>query len=562
MLVRLRVKDLVLIEDLDLELGPGFHVLTGETGAGKSLVAAAVGLLLGWKAGSGAVRRGAREAEVEGLFDISDEPAVRERLRAAGLPSDDELVIRRVIPADGRQRAYVNGRLSSRAVLLSLAGDLASVASQREHHALLEPARQLALLDAYGDLEPELREMARLAARAAAARERWEALRAREQDRARRLDYLSFELREIEEIDPRPGELEELAREADRLRHREALLAAARGAADDLYEGEGSVFERLGARSRDLRSVARHDPSLEEDALRLEEAAELVAETARRLAGYGEGVEADPERLEEIEARRAALSDLLRKHGTDLEGLLARREEIAAEVADLSRYRESRERARREMDEARAEARDRAASLTAARKRAAAGLGRAVTAELRSLALGEARFSVRISSREGEPGPAGSDDVEFLVALNPGEGTHPLREAASGGELSRLMLAVRRALAGVGPVGTYVFDEVDAGIGGATAAAVGAKLAETARHHQVVAITHLPQIAGRAHVHHVVEKITRAGRTVTRVRRLSEEERVSEIARMLSGGASGEHSLAAARELLGAGRGKPKTREE
>ncbi|MBW2276741.1 MAG: DNA repair protein RecN [Deltaproteobacteria bacterium] len=550
MLTNLRVRDLVLIEGLDLHLTPGFNALTGETGAGKSLVVTALELLLGRRASSELVRRGAGEAEVEGVFDISDEPGVRARLEEAGLPVDNELLIRRVIPADGRHRCYVNGRLSSLGVLASLAEGLASVMGQHEHHSLLDPTSQLALLDDFGGHGALLEEMGQLAQQVSTAAERRNNLRAREQDRAARIDFIQFQVREIDDLTPKAGELDELEREISLLRHQGELLEAARVGADELYESDGSIFERLGTLGRSLDEVARYDTSLTEDARSLAEAAVLVEEAARRLAGYGRNLEADPDQLDQIEERRESLSRLTRKHRTDLDGVLALREELGQELESLSRYEESIAEAEAELIRTRELAIEHAAKLTAARRKTGAKLGRAVTKQLTGLSFEKGRFEVQIEPAPGDPGPEGGDLVELLVALNPGEGTHPLRKVASGGELSRLMLAIRRVTAGVGPVGTYVFDEVDAGVGGAVATSVGGVLAEVASHHQVICITHLPQISGMAGTHFRVIKSGRKGRTVTRVERLDGEERVEELARMIGGDKVTAKARAAAGELI------------
>jgi DNA repair protein RecN (Recombination protein N) len=550
MLVRLRVRDLVLIDELDLELCPGFNVLTGETGAGKSLVVAALDLLLGRRGSSDLVRKGAAEAEVEGVFDIADEPAVRERLAAGGLPVDDELLIRRVLPAEGRHRCHVNGKLASLSVLADLADGLASVMGQHEHHRLLEPASQLELLDGFGGHGPLLERM-RLAHDALRrARADHDTLLAREQDRAARLDYIDFQLAEIDDIAPLPGELEDLEREIDLLRHRAELLAAAAGGADELYDRDGSVIERLGAVERSLGEAARHDPRLAEEGAKLAEAAALVEDVSRQLSGYGAGVDADPARLEDLDERRETLRRLIRKHRTDLTGVIALGAALAAERETLARFEEAVVEAASKLEQRRREVAAVAADLGRARVGAAAKLARAVTRELRDLSFGGAAFEVRVEPLDGEPGAAGGERVEFHTALNPGEGCHPLRKVASGGELSRLMLAIRRALAGVGPVGSFVFDEVDAGIGGAVAAAVGRKLKDVAAHHQVICITHLPQISALADAHFVVLKDVRRGRTVTRVARLDPEQRVEELARMLGGSSVTPAIRDAARELL------------
>jgi DNA repair protein RecN (Recombination protein N) len=550
MLAELRVRDLLLIADVSLAFSPGFNVLTGETGAGKSLIAQAVSLLLGRRVEGEIVRRGAQAAEVEGLFVIADEPEVREKLLAAGLPGGDELLVRRVIPADGRQRCFLNGRLASLPLLSDLARELASFAGQHEHLALLDPSRQRDILDDFGRLTADREEMGRLHSAVAEASGRLHGLREKAKDRAQRLDWLSFCLREIEALDPAPDELDLIGREIERLRHLEFLLSTARRAVDELYERDGSISEQLGALARDLGKAAGHDGTFAGPARGVEEAAALIAEVARELRSYGAGEENAPRRLEELADRRVALEALVRKHGMPLPDILALKEGLASEAAELAHFPEALAGAERALEDARTAARRRAEALSAARRRAGEQLAKAVVSELEGLAMPGADFRVDLRSGEGEPGPTGLDTVEFCVSLNPGEGAHPLRTTASGGELSRLMLALRGALSGVGPVGTSIFDEVDAGIGGAQAALVGKKLREVSAHHQVICITHLPQIAGLAEEHFLVRKQVEEGRTLTTVRRLSGAERVEEIARMLGGEILTDRTRAAARELL------------
>ena len=550
MLAHLRVRHLAIIEELDMDLSSGFNALTGETGAGKSLIVTAIDLLLGRRARGEMVRSGSKEAEVEGLFDISDEPGVKARLQEAGLPIDDELLVRRAVNVSGKHRCYVNGRIASLGVLGSLADGLASVMGQREHQALLDPARQLEMVDGFGSLGPQVEKMADLHKGSEQAAAKLREHREKESDRAQRLDYLSFQLAEIAKLDPRAGEIEELEKEIERLRHSELLLGAASSGADQLYEADGSVFEMLGAVSRDLRTAAKHDDSLETAALQVEEAAALVEDAARALSGYGRGKDFDQDRVSELEDRREDLKRLGRKHRTDLDGVLALKERLQEEVAALGRFEEVVGDLEKVAESRRKEAERCARTLSKARTKAAKKLSRAVSSELDDLDLRQAEFEVVVETAPDDLGPTGADRVEFMVALNPGEGRHPLRKVASGGELSRLMLAVKRVLTGVGPVGTYVFDEVDAGIGGRTAASVGLKLREVAAKHQVICITHLPQIAGMADTHFLVSKGAAGGRTSTAVRRLEEGERVNEVARMMGGGEVTQKTRDAAGELV------------
>ncbi len=550
MLAHLRVRDLVLIDELDLELSPKLNILTGETGAGKSLVASAMDLLLGRRASGELVRRGAREAEVEGLFDVSDEPTVKERLEEAGLPAEDELLIRRVIPASGRHKCYVNGRLASLSLLSHLAEGLARVTSQHEQHSLSNPAARLELLDGFAGLAGEREAMREGFDALRRAEEALAALTGRERDRAGRLDYLQYQLEEIDKLDPKPGELEALEGDIERLKNQELLSGTSARAAGELYDEDGAIYERIGALTGQLEAAAHHDPSLTESIEELREAAAMVEDAARFLRRYSQEFDEEPGALEEMADRREALRSLVRKHGTDLEGLVALREEMAREMETLTRFDDALRQAEEQVKTARAAAEKLAAALTRKRRRAARTLAKAVVRELRDLMFQEAGFEVAVDPSPRGLSPTGTDLVEFRVCLNPGEGAHPIQKAASGGELSRMMLAIKRALAGVGPVGTYVFDEVDAGIGGPVASAVGRKLKEVAGHHQVICITHLPQIAGMADAHFFVSKAATAGRTRTVVDRLEAAARVEEVSRMLAGEKVTDKTRAAARELI------------
>jgi DNA repair protein RecN (Recombination protein N) len=549
MLAHLTVRDFVLIDELDLAFSDGFNVLTGETGAGKSLIATAVDLLLGKRASGELVRTGAKEAAIEGLFDISDEPEVQDRLCEAGLPADDNLLVRRVIPSNGRHRCYVNGHLASLSLLSKMSDGLAKLMSQHEQLTLLNPAAQLDMIDGFGQLESQTNKMAKFHSQVVEAQGELETLQNRERDREVRLDYLSFQLDEIEQLAPREGELDQLDQDVEKMRHGRRLTEIVTTAANNLYESDGSVFELIGRHSGELEEAARYDETLKTAWEQLEEAGALVEEVSRTLQTYGGEIHTDPSQLSELEERREEIRHLLRKHGTDLDGIITLRDDLKREINTLSRYEEARNKAEEILEERRRIARVQAEKLTKARKRVATKLAVAVMKQLDDLHFGKTSFEARLQ-KSTEIGPLGSDRVEFLIALNQGEGAHPLRMVASGGELSRLMLAIKRALAGVGPVGTYVFDEVDSGIGGAVAASVGRKLQEVAKHHQVICITHLPQIAGMADEHLFVSKKEIGGRTATHIVKLEKQERVEELARMISGEKVSPKTMAAARELI------------
>lgn len=332
MLSSLRVRDLVLIDALDLTLSPKFNVLTGETGAGKSLVAAAMDLLLGRRGSQELVRRGCDEAEVEGLFDISDEPEVKIRLGEAGLPVDDELLIRRVIPAKGKHKCFVNGRLSSLSVLSHLAEGLARVTSQHEQHSLSDPGSRLALLDGFGKLQLLVEEMGGRYDALQAARSALDALNTREQDRASRLDYLRFQHEELERVSPTPNELDEIETELSKLKALDFLKSVSRQAGEVLYDGDDAVYEKLSGLAAQLAEAAERDGALAKSAETLVDAAASVEDIARFLSKYERKLEGDPDRIEALEDRREILVTLCRKHGTNLEGAVALTERIAAEI--------------------------------------------------------------------------------------------------------------------------------------------------------------------------------------------------------------------------------------
>jgi len=562
MLAQLTVRNVVLIESLVLELAPGFNVVTGETGAGKSMVVDALSLALGARARPDLVRAGAGEAEVEALFELEPGSRASARLEAAGIPAERELVVRRVVQAEGRSRAYVNGRLCTAAQLAEVAADLCDIASQHESVSLTDPSTHVEYLDAFGKLGQERARLAeQVDALAEVVRERDEAS-AQERNRAEREDFLRWQLKEIEELDPRDGEETELEHERARLRHAEKLQAATSRAAERLYDGEAAMCDELARIGAELDQAAGIDGSLAPLARSVESARAELSDVARALSRYAEGVEASPERLAEVEERSFRLQKLLRKHGPATADLLAHKAAVARELASLASASErvaelDAEKARRV-----AEAGAAARALSRKRRDAAERLADAIGKELSQLGMGRARVIVDVSPSAGASDAlmvdgarltrAGIDRVEFLIAPNRGEEPRPLRKIASGGELSRALLALKRVLADQGPAGTFVFDEVDAGVGGAIAEVIGRSIADIARHRQVVCITHLPQIAALADAHFVVDKHEARDRTSTSVRRLGDKERVEEIARMLGGIRVGDAARKAAAELLSA----------
>jgi DNA repair protein RecN (Recombination protein N) len=549
----LTVENLLLIERARLRAAPGLNVITGETGAGKTVLAHALDLLLGGRARAGIVRPGAQEAYVEGIFDLSAE--LRSRLPAELAErldgGQEEIVLARRLGADGRTRAYVNGRAANVADLRDAGGLLLSFYGQHEHRKLTLAGAQLQILDALcgATHERRLADCAQAYARTRELEGRLGELRELAAHRERELGLLEFELGEIDELAPDAGEHERLLAARERMRHADALQAAAAAAAEALGgeagEGPGGA-ELLAGAVASLDGVAGADPVLDRLAERLRGAAIESQELAGELRDYGvqsaedldvPGVEPN---LESVEARLDALERVLRKHGGSVEAVLefaagarARHDELAgAEVAI--------EHAERELGDARAQLDGHGAALRAARRKAAPRLAKAVVEQLRSLAMEDAEFAVELGA--SEPGPRGADTVEFTIAPNPGVPPGPLREIASGGELSRVMLAIMSAASAAAPQATLVFDEVDAGIGGRTANAVGARLRELGERGQVLCITHLPQIASLGARHFSIVKDTGADPTRASVVELDEPEVVSELVRML--GADGDDSAA------------------
>lgn len=564
MLAALRVRDLVLIESLDLELHSGFNVLTGETGAGKSILIEAIGLTLGSRSKANLVRAGAEHAEVEALFDIGDDEAVKRRLEAAGWEVGDELLVRRHVPADGKSRCFVNGHPVPQAMLASLARGLAELSSQHEHHTLTDPSSHLFALDAFASLEAGRAGVADAFRAVVDAMAELGRLQAREAERAQRTELLRFQLAQLEKLAPKPGEEDELRRQRDVLHSAHKLLEAARVGEERLYGGEGAVCEVVSAVEDRLREAAAIDPSLTPVCDQLRDAQAVVEDAADQLRRYASRFEADgdPDRLEALEERLALYAKLRRAFDPRGGDLSQRFEEVSRELRELEGHDELVAAARAVHEAALGRAGALAAALSAQRKAAARKLARAFGQELGDLGMGQAKVEVRVEpARGGEPSYNGSrltetglDRVEFLIAPNPGEPAAPLRSIASGGELSRAALALKRALAGVGPVGTYVFDEADAGISGAVADMVGRKLREVSRHHQVLCVTHLPQVAALADAHFKVAKTQRGKRTVTGIARLDDAGRVEEVAAMISGSQITDRARAAAAELIVAGR--------
>ena len=569
MLTHLRISGFAILDDVELDLGPGLTVLTGETGAGKSLLVDAVALVRGARASAEVVRAGSEEARIEAQFATPEGSAGRalaERMAAAGVdPVEEGLVVRRVIGRNGRGRVYINGALSTAATLVDLVGGLIDLAGQHEHQTLVDPARHLAILDAHADakLRALVEKMAGACERVRAAAAGLAAASLDDRTRAEREDFLRFQIQELDEAELQPREDETLKVERERLRAAEKLHAAARRAEESLYGRERSIVEELASLGTELGDAGRSDPSLTRLGAQLDEARVSLEDAADALRRYADGMHADPERLAAVDERMHLVTRIARKHGGTVELALARQASLAEELEALGAHEARRSAAEADLARARAEAGALATELSRARRAVAKSLGAGVSAAVQELGMSGARLAVEVSDRAAREGddpalvfdgkkltPAGWDRVEFLLAANLGEEPRPLARVASGGELSRVMLALKRVLVRADTVASYVFDEVDAGIGGPVADVVGRVLKAVSVDKQVLCVTHLPQIAAYGDSHFHVEKRTANGRTSTVVRRLGGSERVEELARMVGGAKVTAKARAHAEDLL------------
>lgn len=557
MLERIRIRDLALVEAGEVEFGPGLNVVTGETGAGKSLLVQAISLLVGERAESDVVREGAAAAVVEGEWRVSGDLAARvgELLSSWSLEFDGECVIvRREVQAGGRSRASVNQSPVTQSALKRLGEILADLHGQHEHQSLLRPDAGIELLDRLAALGAERAAHAEALAayrEAAAEHERLEQSLA---SYAERRDYLMQAARELDEARLESGEEDALRIEAARLQHADRLRQLVGEALERLSEGEGAARDAIAAAAHACEQAAALDPSLEPARSVLEEANIAAAEAARQLSEYAGSLEGDPRALETIEARRDLISRLTRKYRRSIDELLAWGDELAAELSAGEDSQGSLARSRERLDQAATACRRAAETLSRRRRTAAPQWSERVSRDLKPLGLPAARLEFEVDSAlDASRDSIGPQDlVAIRFTANPGEALRPLQKIASGGELSRVMLALKTALEVQDRVDVLLFDEVDSGIGGTVARAVGERLRRLARHRQVLCITHLPMIAALASHHIGVEKSAAAGRTVAAFAALRGERRVAELARMLAGDRASGTTLKQARELLAA----------
>jgi DNA repair protein RecN (Recombination protein N) len=552
MLRYLSIEHLAVIEKVDVDFDAGFTVLTGETGAGKSILVEAVGLLLGSRASSDLVRTGEQTATIQAIFDTR-----------AG-----EVIVRREITAQGRSRAFVNGALATAGALRELASELLEMHGQHEHQGLLAAESHLDLLDAYAGHQADRDAVAAAHQRVQALRTERDTLRLDERQKLARVDLLTFQRDEIGRIAPADGEDDALAAERRVLANAEKLQRLSREAYDVLYDQDASVVRGLATVWKRLADLAAVDPRAAPHLDGRDRISSELDELARFLRDYAEDVEASPERLQVVEDRLAAIERLKRKYGPALADVRAHADRCTAELGALETSEERAAAVEAELAAAEGRYLTLAEGLSTRRRAAAEAFARALVNELRSLAMGQTRFEVRFDRLPAEAwSPRGVDNAEFFVSPNPGEDLRPLTRVVSGGELSRLMLAIKTLTARGGRQATLIFDEVDAGIGGHTADVVGRRLQALAGDAQVLCITHLPQIAAAADTHLRITKRVRGQRTLTEVERLDEETRIRELARMIAGQTVTDGVLASAAEMVAdrrraKGESKPKGESE
>jgi len=561
MLKELNIKNFAIIDQLRVEFTAGLNVFTGETGAGKSIVVDALNLALGERASADLIRTGCQEAVVEAAFELNGlaTKEVKDLLGEQGIEMEtgEDLIIRRVLATSGKNKVYINGSLANLATLSTLGATLADIHGQHEHQSLLSLERQMEMLDSFGSLDTLRETLFQAYRRLQDIRKELAGLEAGERDRAQREDMLRFQKNEIEASQLKSGEDEALASEQKVLANSEKIAGLSRAADESLYSSDHAVLTELKKAVTNLREIAAIDSRLAPVLELCEAGRAQIEEAAREVSAYAEKVEFDPDRLEQIGDRLDLIQKLKKKYGGSIDEVIAFGVRAAAELERMERSTEEIARLQKEVQTIKSGLTSQAQELTKKRGSAARELEKKVEAELTHLGMKKTVFTVKITQEPGDDtldghklGPRGADRVEFLISPNPGEEPKPLAKTASGGELSRIMLALKTILVEGDPIPTLVFDEVDAGIGGAVAEEVGKKLKRVAAKRQVFCITHLPQIASMAASHYGVSKSVKKDRTSTEVKLLDKQERVDEIARMLGGKTITEATIKHAEEMI------------
>lgn len=551
MLRHLFISNYALIDQLEMEFHGGLNLLSGETGSGKSIIVDALGLLLGSKASPEMVRTGSDHASVSGVFQIAKFPSLTRFLEAQGVESDNqELILKREISREGKSRAFISHQPITVGTLKSLGRWLVDIHGQNEQQALTEADAQLALVDEFAGNQALLEELAILSQELATIRSRLQTLEHSEKEQARLADLLSFQKKEIETAQLKPGEDEALDAEHRRLANAAKLLEAANEVYAALYESETAAARTVSMAEHSLESIARIDETLAANLEQLRSARIQLEDVALSLRDYRRKIDVSPGRLQQVESRMGEIEKLRRKYGTTVNEILEFHRDVARQLQSLEHRDEELESLKHQMSQLSQAYFSKAKTLSERRQRTALELEKALEHELKELAMDRTRFKVQFNRSPVEFSPLGFDVVEYLVSPNVGEPLKPLARIASGGEISRLMLALKTITHADSRIKTMVFDEVDAGIGGRTAEVLGRKLKSLAQKNQILCVTHLPQIASFADHHYFIEKVEMRGRTVTRVEHLGEDDRINELARMLSGARITDAVKKHARELL------------
>ncbi len=551
MLASLKVINFAIISKLEISFEPGLNIISGETGAGKSILVGAVNLVLGGRASPDLIRSGFDEARVEGLFDISSNENVKNLLEQHGFGTDEELLISRTISRTGRNRVFINGKLGTVSLVQQLTSGLVDISSQHEHQKLLDPETHLSVLDYFGNLSAELAEYEKEYLEYEVLKDRLERLLIEEKTKEDQVEFIRYQIREIKKLNLRPGEEKDLEKERNMLRHAEQLYRAAGESYELLYGESGAVLDKLDLIRKNLEELFRIDKDTGNFLEILELCRVNLSELAYSIRDYKRGITFNPGRLSEIESRLHEISRVIKKHGGSSDETLKHLRMLEEKLQRLENTGFLIEEVKAELEEVEARVRKKAERLSATRQEIAREFARRVEENLRKLGMPDARFSVGFSRLPGNQlNRRGVDVAEFFFSANPGEEVKPLAKIASGGELSRIMLALKVLLSGSESREVLIFDEVDTGIGGKTASLVGKMLSRISTNQQVICITHLPQIACFGDVHFSVYKELRNGRTETFIERLSGKKREEEIARMLGGLAVSEKTLAHAKELL------------
>jgi DNA repair protein RecN (Recombination protein N) len=551
MLKFLKIENFALMDRVEIEFRPGLTLITGETGSGKSILVDAVGLLAGERASQDMIRQGSEKARVEGVFELVAAHPARRRLREAGIePEDSELIIRREISLSGTNKIFINGSLSTLGLLAEVGLLLADIHGQHDQQMLLQARTHLAYLDAFGDNLQPTAEVAGLFNQLGELRQKLQTIRAGEQERLRRLDTLRYQIEEIESLRLTPGLDSELEREKELLASAEKRCQLSQQAYQLLYDQEDSALTLLARAARDLQSLADSDPRCLEQADRAQELRYHLEELAFQVRDYASKVVFDPARLEAVQERLAEIQKARRKYGANADAILEYLRKVQGEAATLLEAEHLEESLLVREESLRQAYLEKAGALSAKRREDARRLQTEMERELAQLAMENTLFQVALQSGEENATEQGIDQAEFLISPNRGENPRPLSRIASGGELSRVILALKSIITPEKYPKTLVFDEVDSGIGGRVASAVGERLARLSAHHQVFCVTHLPQIASYATEHLQLDKVVDAGRTLVRIELLDASRRVGELARMLAGEAVTPTTLRHAEELL------------